>query len=121
MKIGLRNHLAVCGAALCSVMLTATACFSPEPSAVKPENKQAPHKTLIPVIGYIAAEFPVPPFGCHHTLVGSLLRTVDTRHIHCLVGLLVVLHITERRPQVLVQELFIGGFIGVLRIVDYFL
>ena len=42
MKIGLRNHLAVCGAALCSVMLTATACFSPEPSAVKPENKQAP-------------------------------------------------------------------------------
>lgn len=42
MKIGLRNHLAVCGAALCSVMLTATACFSPEPSAVTPENKQAP-------------------------------------------------------------------------------
>ena len=78
-------------------------------------------KTLIPVIGNIAAELSVSPLGCHHTLIGSLLRAVDTRHIHCLVGLLVVLHITERRPQVLVQELFIGGFIGVLRIVDNFL
>ena len=79
------------------------------------------HKTLIPVIGNIAAELSVPPLGCHHTLIGSLLRTVDTWHIHCLVGLLVVLHVTERRPQVLVQELFIGGFVRVLRIIDYFL
>ena len=79
------------------------------------------YKTLIPVISNIAAKFPIPPFGCHHTLVGSLLRTVNARHIHCLVGLLVILHVTERRPQVLVQELFIGGFIGVLRIVDNFL
>ena len=83
--------------------------------------KPACYKTLIPVISNVAAELPIPPLCCHHTLVGSLLRAVDTRHIHCLVGLLVVLHITERRPQVLVQELLICGFIGVLHIVDYFL
>ena len=81
----------------------------------------AGYKTLIPVIGDIPAELAVPPFSCHHTLVGSLLRAVDTRYIHCLVGLLIVLDIAERRPQIFVQELFIGGLVGIFRIVDHFL
>jgi hypothetical protein len=36
------------------------------------------YKTLITVIGYVAAELSVSPFCCHHTLIGSLLRAVDT-------------------------------------------
>ena len=81
----------------------------------------AANKTLITVIGNISAELAVTLFGCHHTLIGSLLRAVDAGHIHCSVGLLIVLNIAERRIQILIQEFFIGGLIGIASIVDHFL
>ncbi len=77
-------------------------------------------KALMPVTRYIAACFPVPPLGCHHMLISSLGRTVNGGYIHLLSGFAIILNIAECRPQIFVQELFIGGFVGIVRIVDNF-
>ena len=80
----------------------------------------AADKTLITVIGNIPAELSVPPFSCHHTLVGSLLRAVDTADIQPLVGFVIVFDIAESVIQILVKIFLIGGLIRITGIVNYF-
>ena len=51
-------------------------------------------KALVSVIGNIPAEFAVTTLSSHHIFVCSLFRTVDTRNIHRLIRLFIILNIT---------------------------
>ena len=56
--------------------------------------------------------------GGDHRPIGVMLRTVDGADKHFLVGLFIVLRITQCPVQIIVQILLVGGFVRVFRIVD---
>lgn len=80
----------------------------------------ATYKTLITVIGNIPAELAVTTLSSHHIFVCFLLRTVDTRNIHRLIRLFVILNITECRIYIFIQDFFVDGFVRVTSIFYYF-
>ena len=78
-------------------------------------------KTLESVISDVTTELSVAVFSGHHALIRPLLRAVNGRHVHRLVGLFVVLSITERCIKIFIQVSLIGCFVGVVGVVDNFL
>ena len=77
--------------------------------------------SIVSAISDVTAKLSIALFSGHHTLIRSLLRTVNSRNVHCLVGLFIVFRITECRIQIFIQVFFIGCFIGVVSIVNNFL
>ena len=70
------------------------------------------------MIGDIAAHLSKLPLGGHHRPIGVMLGAVDGADIHLLVCLFIVLRVTQRPAQIIVQILLVGGLIRVFRIVD---
>ena len=75
-------------------------------------------KALESMVSHIPTRLPKLPLGCHHRAIGVMLGTVDGADIHFLVGLFIVLCITQCPVQIIVQILLVGSFVRVFRIVD---
>ena len=75
-------------------------------------------EALVPMVSHIPSHLPKLLLGGDHCSVGVMLGAVDGADIHFLVGLFIVLRITQCPVQIIVQILLVGGFVRVFRIVD---
>ena len=78
-------------------------------------------KALITVISDIFATFTETSLDGNNFVIGVVLRAVDTRYKHCLIGFIIILHIADGGIQIFVKVFLCGGFIGIVGVVDNFL